>query len=425
MTVNTSISERVYTGNGATTSFATGFKILESTDLVVKTRVIATGVEATLVEDTDYSVSDVGEDLGSTVSYPISGAPLAATHQLVLERSVDFLQPDSIRNQSGFFPSVLEDGFDRAVMMIQELASRITRSPQFQVGTTVTDFSLPEPSANKVLGWSGTALANVSQAGIISAEATTLAPGADATAEYDAETGVLTVGVPEGEQGIQGPAGAGTGDMLASANLSDLVSASTARTNLGLGTAALMADSADTDLTVDPDAALRRDIAKSYIDTAVSGSGWTHLDPISLSGTAQDQTGIPSGVTFIEITCDEPSLSGSSSLLFQFGTLADGYVTTGYKGYGNRDSALNVSQTAGMPVALGADALTFIGNIRLRRIKGTNTWISDHGGFTYSTDRASSGGGKITLTSALDRIRLTSVNGTDTFDGGQFCVSYL
>lgn len=46
-----------------------------------------------------------------------------------------------------------------------------------------------------------------------------------------------------GAQGPQGTAGAGTGDMLGANNLSDVSSASTSRTNLGLGTAAVQANS--------------------------------------------------------------------------------------------------------------------------------------------------------------------------------------
>lgn len=52
----------------------------------------------------------------------------------------------------------------------------------------------------------------------------------------------------------------------AGAAILDDADAAAQRTTLGLGTAALMADSADTDLTVAPDGAARRDIVKAYVD---------------------------------------------------------------------------------------------------------------------------------------------------------------
>jgi len=54
-------------------------------------------------------------------------------------------------------------------------------------------------------------------------------------------------------------------------NLSDLGSATTARANLGLGSAALMVDSANADLAVDPNAAARRGLVAAAIAATQEG----------------------------------------------------------------------------------------------------------------------------------------------------------
>ena len=55
-----------------------------------------------------------------------------------------------------------------------------------------------------------------------------------------------------------------------------------------------------------------------------------------------------------------------------------------------------------------------------------NTWLSTHSGNfnqagTYYT---LVGGGNVTLSGTLDRVRITTVNGTDTFDAGSINIMY-
>jgi hypothetical protein len=55
---------------------------------------------------------------------------------------------------------------------------------------------------------------------------------------------------------------------------------------------------------------------------------------------------------------------------------------------------------------------------------GSNTWIAS--GVTGFDDIAATTmtGGRKTLSGTLDRVRLTTVNGTDTFDAGSVNIMY-
>jgi len=52
-----------------------------------------------------------------------------------------------------------------------------------------------------------------------------------------------------------------------------------------------------------------------------------------------------------------------------------------------------------------------------------SSYVSSHSGMTNNT-QAISGGGGITLSGTLDRVRITTVNGTDTFDAGTINIMY-
>nr|MBA2707479.1 hypothetical protein [Gemmatimonadaceae bacterium] len=198
MTISSTTNRNNYIGNGATSVFSYGFRIFVNTDLLVTKRLISTGVETVLVLTTDYTVSGVGAAAGGNVTL-VAGA-LAATYALSIRRVRTLTQSTDIRNQGTFYPEVHEDTFDKLVMIDQQQQDEIDRSVKMAETSTETDVVFPEPAASAVVRWNAaaTALATISPAALVT------------------EAGAL----------------------FSANNLSDVGSASTSRTNLGLGTAA-------------------------------------------------------------------------------------------------------------------------------------------------------------------------------------------
>lgn len=142
------------------------------------------------------------------------------------------------------------------------------------------------------------------------------------------------------------------------------------------------------------------------------------------SGTSHDFTSIPSWVKKITIQLSAVSTNGSSIPLIQIGD-SGGIENTGYVSGANLTNAggTNIANSTAGFIVSGTSGATYSysGNIYLSKIDG-NTWISSHaitGGVGQSY-----GGGTKTLSGTLTDIRLTTVNGTDTFDAGLCNIMY-
>lgn len=112
-----------YTGNGVTTVFNYGFRILDRNHLRV-IRVQA-GVEALLVIDAHYAVAGVGEAGGGSIT--MISAPTAA-QKIVILRGTPFTQETDLENQGPFFANTVETSFDLAAMRDQQLSERLDRA---------------------------------------------------------------------------------------------------------------------------------------------------------------------------------------------------------------------------------------------------------------------------------------------------------
>jgi hypothetical protein len=136
------------------------------------------------------------------------------------------------------------------------------------------------------------------------------------------------------------------------------------------------------------------------------------------SGTAIDFTSIPSWVKKITVMFNEVSTNGTSNYLIQIGAgsiVTSGYVSTSNElNQGSATSGLN--STSGFVLRSPVATALTSGSVSLMLV-GSNIWIGSHVLKTSITN-VSVGAGSLSLGGVLDRVRITSVNGTDTFDAG-------
>lgn len=145
----------------------------------------------------------------------------------------------------------------------------------------------------------------------------------------------------------------------------------------------------------------------------------------STSGTSIDFTGLPSWIKRITVMFNGTTTSSTSLVQIQLGT-SGGVVVTGYLSYSAQcPTPTGNASTTGMVTSFAAGSLPRYGSMILTNITG-NTWVNSHsiGTTQAGTNFGCSGGGSIALASALTSVRITTVNGTDTFTAGSINILY-
>ena len=147
---------------------------------------------------------------------------------------------------------------------------------------------------------------------------------------------------------------------------------------------------------------------------------------VSASGsTSVDFTSMPSWINAITVMFSDISTNGTSFMLVQLGTSAgvttSGYVSTCNDLDGGGGSSSN-SSTAGLIMRVQAAAGIINGLMNIAYM-GSNRWAANVTCMSI-TSVVFMGGGTVTLGGTLDRVRITTVNGTDAFDTGTINVSY-
>ena len=240
MTLETTTSKAVYTGNGATTEFPFFFKVWDEDQILVS----VTDAQGYVQETGEYSVTlSAG---GGTVFYLHDGAPLPSGWKLAITRDMPFTQEDDYITGTRFDPEVIETALDKATAERQQLLEQLQRAVILPPSSDET----PEDMAQEILrardeaaqsagaaknseqaaAGSASAAAASEQAaagheqaarqlledaqdsylniGSLTAEAETLEPGEAAAVDFVPDSLRFFFKIPRGMPGKQGPAGA-------------------------------------------------------------------------------------------------------------------------------------------------------------------------------------------------------------------------
>lgn len=144
----------------------------------------------------------------------------------------------------------------------------------------------------------------------------------------------------------------------------------------------------------------------------------------STSGTNIDFTGIPSWVKKITVMLYGFSTNGTSLPIVQIG--AGSVTTSGYLGAASRHRAdstgSNFTDGFGLTGTI-ASSVVIHGIMNIYKITG-NTWVAEFSGGASDDAHSYSGGGSVVLSGTLDRVRLTTQGGVNTFDAGSVNIMY-
>lgn len=126
-----------YKGDGVQRDFPFNFKVFEKDDIVVRLSADSGETERTL-SGSDFDVELNGDQDSSAGGVVHLTTPLAKGSSLAILSGVDYLQTMVLTNRGGFFPTVINDAFDKATAQIQQLREIANRSVKAPATSTLT-----------------------------------------------------------------------------------------------------------------------------------------------------------------------------------------------------------------------------------------------------------------------------------------------
>lgn len=198
-----------------------------------------------------------------------------------------------------------------------------------------------------------------------------------------------------------------------------------------------IADSAITTAKIAAGAVVQADMANSSVGTAqlidanvtptkLSQPLTSGTAVASTSGTIINYTSIPSWVRRITVMFANVSTNGSSTVIVRLGS--GSIQTTGYDSTASCGTAAGAyqSSTAGFLASYqGTNSNSQLKGALTFTLLGSNIWIqSGCVGDTVFSQTTSACSGSVTLGGVLDRLAITTLNGTDAFDAGSVNILY-
>lgn len=176
-------------------------------------------------------------------------------------------------------------------------------------------------------------------------------------------------------------------------------------------------------------ASIKRLAADSWwIGGATGGQGGITVGTAiaTTSGTSHDFTGIPSWVKRVTVMLSGVSTNGASNVQLQLGTVS-GVETSGYTGSSSyitgTNSCGNTTITSGVGTVFALNTSVRVGSVVFTNVSG-DTWCATGVLSDATNDDTVHLAIVKSLSGTLDRIRLTTVNGTDVFDAGSVNILY-
>lgn len=163
------------------------------------------------------------------------------------------------------------------------------------------------------------------------------------------------------------------------------------------------------------------------ITSGTVNAGGTNPFPGAGGPVLVDFTSIPSWVKRITVMLNGVSTNGTSNIQAQIG--AGSITSTGYKSASIINNNANITglniYTTGFGMDGGSPTATTVRYGVMTIVSmGSNVWAYTYNGYMETYAFAGTASGTVTLSGTLDRVRITTVNGTDTFDAGSINILY-